>query len=157
MGEKLDITSTEIDGVTTTNLSQINDSRGSVLHMLRSDAEDFISFGECYFSEVLPGAVKAWKYHYNQTQNITVPVGRIRIVIYDNRELSLTHGKILILEIGRPDAYIRIHIPPELWYGFRCISSSPALLVNCADIPHHPKDSKILEKDDDSIPYFWDK
>ena len=65
-----------IDGVILTELLQINDERGAVLHMLRNDAPEFTRFGECYFSEVLPSTIKAWKRHHNQTQNLAVPVGR---------------------------------------------------------------------------------
>jgi len=44
----------EIDDVLITDLRQIGDERGAVLHMLRCDAPEFVRFGECYFSEVLP-------------------------------------------------------------------------------------------------------
>src|SRR4051812_49366335 len=44
-------------GVGVAELRQIVDHRGAVLHMLRSDAPDFRQFGECYFSEVAPGAI----------------------------------------------------------------------------------------------------
>jgi dTDP-4-dehydrorhamnose 3,5-epimerase len=134
-----------IQGVNLINLNQIGDHRGSVLHMLRSDAQDFTQFGECYFSEIFHGAVKAWKKHREQTQNIAVPVGRILLVIYDDRELSTTRGKLLEIELGRPDAY----------QGFKCISSEAALLVNCADYPHNKNESEVISFDDPTIPYDW--
>jgi len=31
----------------------------------------------------------------------------------------------------------------------------PALLVNCADIPHDPQESEIRMLDDISIPHRW--
>jgi dTDP-4-dehydrorhamnose 3,5-epimerase len=144
-----------IEGVTFTELRQIVDERGAVLHMLRSDLADFDRFGECYFSEVLPGAVKAWKRHTRQTQNLAVPVGRIRMAIYDVRDASPSFGKLQVIELGRPDAYIRLRIPPGLWYGFSCISSMPALLANCADFPHDPGESEVRHLDDPAIPYRW--
>ncbi len=144
-----------IDGVFITKLDQITDERGTLLHMLRCDAVEFTKFGECYFSEVLPSAIKAWKRHREQTQNLAVPVGCIRLVIYDDRENSVTRGKIEILQLGRPDAYYRVCIPPNLWYGFTCISDAPALLANCSDLPHDPSDCEIIEMDDKSIPYSW--
>ena len=116
-----------IQGVKITPLREISDSRGSVLHMLRSDADDFLDFGECYFSEVLPGAIKAWKYHYTQVQNIAVPSGLMRLVLFDGRDSSITYGNILELELGRPEAYKRVKIPPKIWYGFACLSSMPAI------------------------------
>jgi dTDP-4-dehydrorhamnose 3,5-epimerase len=146
---------TKIEGVTTVVLSEIADEHGAVLHMLRSDEPDFIKFGECYFSEVLPGAIKAWKLHREQTQNLTVPVGRIRLVIYDDRVGSSTRGNLQIQELGRPDAYLRVQIPLGLWYGFACIGNTQALLANCADLPHDPIESERKSAFDPSIPYDW--
>lgn len=153
--DKIITTTQPIEGVTLTVLRQICNERGSVLHMMRNDDPAFTHFGECYFSEVLPGAVKAWKRHREQTQNLAVPSGRIRLVIYDVRENSATRGCLQILELGRPDAYLRIQIPPNLWYGFTCISTEPALLSNCADLPHDPTESDVLPEYDPSIPYKW--
>jgi dTDP-4-dehydrorhamnose 3,5-epimerase len=144
-----------IQGLLITPLRDIRDQRGAVLHMMRNDDPEFRSFGECYFSEVLPGAVKAWKRHRRQTQNLAVPVGRIRIVIYDGRKASPTYGKICELQLGRPDAYVRLRIPPEIWYGFQCISENPAMLANCSDLPHEPGESDVLPVGDPGIPYQW--
>ena len=146
---------TAIDGVVLTPLRQIEDERGSVLHMLRNDAPEFVRFGECYFSEVRPGAVKAWKRHRIQTQNVAVPVGRVRLAIYDDRAASATRGRVQIVELGRPDAYARLRIPPGLWYGFTCVSASPALLANCTDVPHDPAESEERATDNPAIPYSW--
>lgn len=144
-----------IDDVICTELKQISDERGTVLHMFRCDSPEFTRFGECYFSEILPGSIKAWKRHKIQTQNFAVPVGRIQLVIYDDRKESNTRGNLDILQLGRADAYYRISIPPNLWYGFACIGTSPALLANCPDFPHDPFDSEVLLIDDKSIPYSW--
>jgi dTDP-4-dehydrorhamnose 3,5-epimerase len=145
----------DIDGVTLTPLRQIEDERGAVLHMLRADDPDFTRFGECYFSEVVPGAVKAWKRHRLQTQHLSVPVGRVRFVVYDDRDGSRTRGHVQELVLGRPDAYARLRIPPGLWYGFACVGDAPALLANCADRPHEPSESETRPEDDPGVPYGW--
>lgn len=144
-----------IDGVVATRLREIADARGAVLHMLRADAADFTRFGECYFSEVVPGAVKAWKRHRVQTQNLAVPVGRLRLVIFDDRESSPTRGQLDVAELGRPDAYYRVRLPPGVWYGFACAGSEPALVVNCADLAHDPSESETREQADPTIPFSW--
>ena len=143
MGEALS-RETSIAGLIVTTQRQIVDARGAVLHMLRADAPDFQSFGECYFSEVNPGVAKAWKRHRRQTQNLAVPVGRVRFVLFDARDGSPTQGNLEVIELGRPDAYERLRIPPMIWYGFRCVSSVPGLVVNCADEPHDPGESEAL-------------
>jgi dTDP-4-dehydrorhamnose 3,5-epimerase len=141
--------------VTLTDLRVIADERGAVLHLLRCDAPDFTRFGECYFSEIVPGAVKGWKRHRAQTQNIAVPIGRVRMVTYDERETSAAARKVQVFELGRPDAYRRVGIPPGIWYAFGCISIQSALLVNCADLPHDPSESETRALHDPSIPYRW--
>lgn len=145
----------KIEGVVITPLNQIGDGRGAVLHMMRNDAPEFTGFGECYFSEVFPGKVKAWKKHTLQTQNIAVPVGRIRLVLFDPRDDSPTLGNLMVVELGRPDAYSRVQLPPGIWYGFDCISQSPALIVNCADMPHMKNESETLDLNATIIPFDW--
>ena len=147
MGEHLKLTAS-IAGVVVTPLREIRDERGAVLHMLRADAADFRGFGECYFSEVLPGAIKAWKRHHRQTQNLAVPTGRVKFVICDTRSSSATHGRLDVIELGRPDAYARLRIPPMVFYGFICTSELPALVVNCTDLPHDPAESDSLALDE---------
>ncbi len=144
-----------IEGVVVTELRVIADQRGAVLHMIRADAPEFTKFGELYFSEVLPGSVKAWKRHTRQTQTFAVPAGRIQIVIYDDRPGSGTRGTLQVLELGRPDRYCRLRIPPGLWYGFACLGATPALIANYADLPHDLTESELRSVDDASIPHAW--
>lgn len=148
-------TRASIDGVLVTALRQIVDERGAVLHHMRRDAPEFTAFGECYFSEMVPGAVKAWKRHRKQTQHLAVPIGRVRFVVYDDRESSPTLGELQVVELGRPDDYNRLRIPRGLWYGFTCLSDRPALIANCADRPHDPTDAEMRPEDDPGIPYRW--
>ena len=148
-------TQASIDGVLVTDLRQIIDERGAVLHHMRRDAPEFTTFGECYFSEMVPGAVKAWKRHREQTQHLAVPIGRVRFVIYDDRESSPTQDKIQIVELGRPNDYNRLRIPRGLWYGFTCLNDQAALVANCVDLPHDPADTELRPEDDSRIPYRW--
>jgi len=144
-----------IHDVALTDLFQFVDQRGAVLHHLRRDDPDFTTFGECYFSEVVSGAVKAWKRHRHQAQHLAVPVGRILFVVYDDRDGSPTRGRLDEVELGRPDAYRRLSIPAGLWYGFRCLGARDSLIANCTDVPHDPDDNEIVEPEDSPIPYRW--
>ena len=144
-----------IDGLKISDLKEITDPKGSVLHMLRNDDDLFKSFGECYFSEVNIGYIKGWKKHTLQSQNISVPVGKVKFVLYDPRKNSKTYNFISVIELGRPDDYKRLHIPVNIWYSFACISPKSSLIVNCADIPHSPEESDALPIDSKLIPYTW--
>lgn len=143
-----------IDGVVIKHLEQIVDDRGRVMHMVKVDEAIFERFGEIYFSEILPGVVKAWKRHKMMTQLISVPIGKIRLVIYDDRKDSKSCGGLEVFEVGR-DKYQLVKIPPRLWYGFRCISKTPALVANCTDVPHDPRESESISPGDKFIPFRW--
>jgi len=143
------------EGVVLQPRREIRDARGSVLHMLRADAPEFSTFGEVYFSEILPGVVKAWKRHRQQTQRLIVPVGRVEFVIADDRPESPTYGLITRLTLGRPDDYNLLVIPPGLWYGWRALGETPALIANCADRPHDSAESELAAEPGALGPYTW--
>ena len=145
----------EINGVIIVRLNQIVDSKGSVLHMIKLSSPEFKNFGECYFSEINYNSIKGWKLHSKQTQNISVPSGTIKMVLYDYRKESPSFNNLIEINLGRPHNYFRITIPPGVIYGFKCLSSPNALLVNCTDIEHDPYESTTFSLNDKKVPFFW--
>ena len=148
--------SVEIEGVIIQPLKQIADKCGPVLHMLKNDSRLFKQFGEVYFSEIHSGLVKAWKRHKKQSQNLVVPLGKIWLVIYDDRPNSNTHRKIAQYKLGRPKDYRLIHIPPMLWYGFQGIGDQTSMIANCTDLSHDSEEMESLSADTSQIPYQWE-
>ena len=49
-----------IDGVVITDLKQLPDERGTVVHIMKSTDQEFKSFGEVYCSSIYPGVIKGW-------------------------------------------------------------------------------------------------
>jgi dTDP-4-dehydrorhamnose 3,5-epimerase len=143
-----------INGVHVKPLRQICDERGKVMHLLRADDPQFERFGEVYFSVVYPGAIKAWHLHQEMALNYAVPVGNIKLVLYDDREGSSTRGELMELFTG-PDDYKLIHVPPQVWNGFKGIGTVPALVANCATVGHRPDELVRLDPRSDRIPYDW--
>ncbi|MEM7815225.1 MAG: dTDP-4-dehydrorhamnose 3,5-epimerase family protein [Candidatus Aenigmatarchaeota archaeon] len=143
-----------IEGVQIIPLKQIPDERGKVMHMLRCDDPHFEKFGEIYFSVVYPGVVKGWHLHRKMTLNYAVVSGNIKLVLYDNRENSKTKGEIMELFIGE-DNYCLVRIPPLVWNGFKGIGIKPAIVANCATIPHDPNEIVRMDPFKNDIPYDW--
>lgn len=144
-----------IEGVALQDLDVIPTPGGPVLRMLRPASPLFTRIGEVYFSEVEPGRVKAWKCHTRQTQHFAVPAGRLKVVLYDDRQDSPTRYTLAVHTLGRPDNYRLLRIPPLVWYGFTPLGDVPALICNCPDIPHDPAESLRREADASDIPYHW--
>ncbi len=144
-----------IEGVLVKPLRQILDERGKIMHMIRNDDPDFISFGEIYFSSIYPGVVKGWHLHKKMTLNYAVPYGIIKLVLYDDRNSSKTCGELQEIFLG-PENYCLVQIPPLVWNGFKGIGTTPSIVANCSTIPHDPDEIERLDPCDKRIGYNWD-
>lgn len=143
-----------IEGVRVEPLKRIPDERGTVMHMLRKTDPYFIEFGEIYFSTVYPGAIKGWHLHERMTLNYVCVFGRIKLVLYDDREGVKTRGELMEVFLG-PDHYALVQIPPYVWNGFKGMGDQVAIVANCATHPHDPSQTKRLDPFDSRIPYDW--
>ncbi len=144
-----------IEGVLIKPLKVFSDERGKVMRMLRVDDALFKQFGEIYFSLVNPNVMKGWKKHLKMTQNFAVPVGNIKLVLYDNRKDSQTYGKIQEIFVGTEN-YNLVQIPPQICYSFKAIGEGFALIANCSDLPHDSKEAVKLDPIINHIPYIWE-
>ncbi len=143
-----------IEGVLLHPLKQIPDERGKIMHMLKSTDPHFEKFGEIYFSCVYPGVVKGWHRHSRMTLNYAVVTGLIKMVLYDDREGSPTHGQVEEIFLGESN-YCLVKVPPMVWNGFKGVGVQPAIVANCATIPHDPKEIERVDPFTPAIPYDW--
>jgi dTDP-4-dehydrorhamnose 3,5-epimerase len=143
-----------IGGVVVHYPKMIADARGAVMRMLRTDDPHFAGFGEIYFSLINPGVVKGWKRHHTMTMTLAVPVGRVLLVLYDDRPESSTSGVVQEIELG-PHDYKSVTVPPMVWTAFMGLGSSPSVVANCASILHDPNEADGRELADPRIPYVW--
>jgi dTDP-4-dehydrorhamnose 3,5-epimerase len=147
-----------IDGVKTKNLKVIPDERGRLMEMLRADDELFIKFGQVYLTTAYPGVVKGWHYHKEQTDNMVVVKGMMKIVLYDARPGSPTHREVNEFFMGEHNPLL-LQIPPFVYHGFKCISMDEALVINCPTgvYNYQNPDEYRMDPHDPSIPYDWSR
>jgi dTDP-4-dehydrorhamnose 3,5-epimerase len=143
-----------IDGVRVVPLARVPDERGTVMHMLRRTDPHFVEFGEIYFSTIYPTVVKGWHRHALMTLNYACVSGRIKLVLFDDRDGSPTRGELMEVFLG-PDQYSLVVIPPGVWNGFKGMGTETAIVANCASHPHDPTRSERLDPFDNDIPYDW--
>jgi len=143
-----------IEGVFIERLKIISDKRGRVMHMLRNDSELYTRFGEIYFSFINPGFIKGWKKHLIANQHYAVPIGNIKLVLYDDRQGSGTYGLLQEIYTGQ-DNYSLIRIPAGIWYSFSSQGKAGALIANCTDIAHDASESMQSDLNNNRIPYKW--
>mgnify|MGYP003688260333 CR=1 FL=1 len=141
MGDKV-----TIDQIISTPLKRIPVFGGDVLHAMKKSDIGFSGFGESYFSQVESGVVKAWKKHLKMTLNLIVPIGRVRFVFMDNSGLFRE-------EIIGDNNYVRLTIPPGIWFGFKGDFENTSLVLNIANIEHSSEE--IERKELNRIKYNW--
>jgi dTDP-4-dehydrorhamnose 3,5-epimerase len=144
-----------IDGLKVIPLKRIPDERGTILHMMKRTDPHFIEFGEIYFSTIYQGVIKGWHLHREMTLAYACVHGRIKLVVYDEREGSPTKGELNEFFLG-PDNYSLVMIPPGLWNGFKGMTAPEAIVANCCTHPHDPSRSSRHDPFNSHIPYDWD-
>ena len=147
-----------IEGVIVKQLRVIADERGYLMEMIRSDDPFFEKFGQSYLTVVYPGAVKGWHYHKVQIDHFCVVKGMAKVVLYDSREGSPTHGEVNEYFMGEKNPILLV-IPCGVLHGMKGIGTEPALLVNTPTEVYNYKtpDEYRVDPHTGGIPYSWDR
>jgi dTDP-4-dehydrorhamnose 3,5-epimerase len=126
------------------------------MEMLRSDDDLFEKFGQIYVTTTYPGVVKGWHMHKKQVDNIACVKGMLKLALYDGREGSATEGEVNEFFIGEHNPTL-IHVPNEVYHGWKCISDNEAMVVNAPTelYNYSEPDEHRLPHDTDEIPYDW--
>ena len=139
--------SVNLEQIVITPLKRISVSGGDVLHAIKCTDDGFRDFGEAYFSMVESDAIKAWKMHKRMTLNLVVPVGEVRFVFYTE------DGEMRREETVGVSNYVRLTVPPGIWFGIQGLAAPFSLILNVADILHEP--DEVLRKPIEEIKYDW--
>ena len=147
-----------IQGVQVKGLKVIPDERGRLMEILRADDEIFQKFGQVYVTTTLPGVVKAWHLHRKQFDNVCCVQGMIKLALFDNRDNSPTKGEVNQFYLGIHNP-ILVHIPPDVYHGWMCVSREEAVIVNIPTAPYdyeNPDEIRLHPHEND-IPYDWER
>jgi dTDP-4-dehydrorhamnose 3,5-epimerase len=157
MDDLNDIIKTNIDGLFITKLKSFNDQRGAVLKFIDKTKDQFVDFGEVYFSVINEGVTKGWKLHKLATQNICAVYGETTFVILDRRDNSQTFNQTQEITINPIENHLLITIPPGLWYAFRSNSIEFSIISNVSSIIHDTEESESLDFNNDIFNNEWKK
>lgn len=145
-----------IEGVAIKQLVVHPDDRGRLMEILRSDEPMYKQFGQVYVTTVFPGVVKGWHYHRKQWDHFAVVQGTVKMVLYDRRAGSPTHGELMELYPGL-HAPMLVAIPPEVAHGFKGVGECEAVVVNVPTRPYDAgsPDEYRIDPSSGEIPYDW--
>src|SRR3954452_5028083 len=107
----------QIDGVVVREVLHVPRDYGVITEMCRPEWDPTgLPIVHVYQSRLYPGAIGAWSCHAKTVDRLFVNQGHLKIVLYDGREGSATHGRVMELHAGdaRPTF---LHIPIGVWHG----------------------------------------
>ncbi|MBC8143231.1 MAG: dTDP-4-dehydrorhamnose 3,5-epimerase family protein [Armatimonadetes bacterium] len=123
-----------IDGVQIIDLRLMVDDGGSFAEVVRFDEAGCLlqipafKVRQSSYSQVLPGAIKAFHLHYNQEDVWFVPpTDRLLIGLVDARESSPTASQTMRFVLGAGKAQI-LYIPRGVGHGCANLGNTPATI-----------------------------
>ena len=122
--------SPRIDGVEIVDLKRFNDDGGAITELGRLASgmhEQLAGFEvkQMNYSEMGPGAIKAFHLHHRQTDVWYVPpCDKLLLVLHDCREDSPTEGQTMRFVLGDGKSQL-VRIPPGVAHGMDLGTPSP--------------------------------
>ena len=144
-----------IEGVELKPLVSHPDERGFFREIARDD-EAIVREGWAQISHSLmhPGVAKAWHLHSTQIDWWYVPVGDLKLALYDTREGSPTRGELAELFLGEHYDAQLLKIPPGVAHWCRVIGGT-AHLIYLTSNTYDPNEEGRIAHDDKQIGYDW--
>ncbi len=122
----------DLPGVKTCDLRLFPDERGFFAEALRQDWTDLVDKDQIVQSNLsfsYPGVIRAWHRHLRgQVDYFLVVQGALKICAYDDRDGSLSMGKLVEIVASSQKPMI-VRVPGIYWHGAKTISHEPSLLV----------------------------
>jgi dTDP-4-dehydrorhamnose 3,5-epimerase len=144
-----------IDGVRLRPAVVQSDERGSVTEIYSPAwglSEEPLVYA--YATTIRPGQKKGWVVHYEQTDRLFFDIGAAKIVLYDARRGSATHGLVNEVFLGSENRGLLL-IPPGVIHGVVNIGAEELRFLNMPTraYRHDSPDKSRLPADTDAIPY----
>ena len=120
---------------------------GNNINIIKKNEMKKWSLEEAYFSKIKFEKIKACKFHKKMTLNLTVPYGNVKFVFYCPKT-----NKFRTIKINKKK-YVRITVPPKIWFGFKGLSKPESIILNLANFRYNK--NEILRKKVNQIKYNW--
>jgi dTDP-4-dehydrorhamnose 3,5-epimerase len=144
-----------IDGVETKSLITHSDERGFFREIARAtDSIAAEGWQQVSHSLMHPGVAKAWHVHPTQVDWWYVPVGDLKVALYDGRAESPTGGNMMELFMGEHYEAQLLKVPAGVAHGCRALNG-PAHLIYLTSRTYDTSEEGRIPHDDTEIGYDW--
>ena len=149
---------TGIQGVVVERPPRHIDHRGSLFEAI-SHGHPFWSepIVHCEWVVTAPGMVKGWGMHLESVDRYVAGNGRMRVVLYDGRVDSPSHGRVAQFHFGQ-DSPGWLRIPCGVWHANHNYGGDEAIFLNFPTEPHdyeNPDKYRLDPYDRSKIDFDW--
>lgn len=147
-----------IDGVELLRLAPHPDHRGSLTEIMNVQREFWREpVVHAYLFTIRPGRIKGWGMHEKQADRYFGVRGQVRVVLFDGRVDSSTHGVYDQYYLGEELPSL-LRIPPGVWHADQNVGTEEAGVMNFPTVAYDPAapDKFRIDPHSDEIPFDWD-
>lgn len=144
-----------IEGVSVKEIKNVLTEDGWLTEIFRTDwGLGPAPVAQVFQKTMQPHSVSAWHAHGETTDRLFVARGVMKVVLYDDREGSSSHGVVNEFWAGELRPYL-IVVPPRVWHGIKNLGSKIASILNLVDraYSYDSPDHWRLPHDTSRIPY----
>jgi dTDP-4-dehydrorhamnose 3,5-epimerase len=147
-----------IEGVEISRLAPHADHRGSLTEVLVAGnpfwREPIV---HAYLFTIRPARIKGWGMHKRQADRYLGTRGQVRVVLFDGRVDSPTHGAYDQYFLGYELPSL-LRIPPGVWHADQNVGPDEAAILNFPTVGYDPDqpDKYRIDPHSGEIPFDWD-
>lgn len=122
--------SSRLEGVIFSRATSHVDHRGSLTEIVNFSNpfwDEPIVYSYCF--TIAPGRIKGWGMHRKQADRYFLASGNVRVVLYDGRDRSPSHGQFVQFHLTGASRALLL-IPPGVWHADQNWGSSEAVMIN---------------------------
>ena len=132
------------------------DHRGSLTPIMGDPSFWAEPVVHAYRITIRPGRIKGWGMHKLQADRYCIAAGDLRVVLFDGRVESSSHGEYDVFAFG-PETPSLLRIPPGVWHADQNTGDVDVEIVNFPTRAYDPLDPDKYRIDPHSgeIPFDW--
>jgi dTDP-4-dehydrorhamnose 3,5-epimerase len=146
-----------IDGLKIRPAVTQQDHRGTLCEIFDPRWQfDDLPLVHVYMVSIRPGLVKGWAVHSNQVDRYFFARGTLKLVLYDSRSDSPTHGMVNELYFSDFNRSL-VSVPEHVYHAIENVGTDEGFIISVPSEPyqHGDPDKWLLPLDNDLIPYSF--
>ena len=146
-----------IEGVKIKKLKVNKDYRGDFREVIRTDGKMIGEIKQVSIGKTKSGIIKAFHWHKYQDDLFYLLKGKIKLVLYDARENSITKGRTQVIILEKEQEPKTVFIPQGIYHGYQVLGDKEAEVLYMMNKTYNSlnPDEERVSFDDPIVDFDW--